>query len=255
MRLNFLQEEAQMAVSIETHGHVEILRMNRAEKKNALTGEMYNIMTAQLKSAASRGVRAIVFAGVEGAFTAGNDLKDFLNYAGEGATPAFHFIRQLAVNEVPLVAAVNGLAVGVGTTMLFHCDLVYASEKAMFKMPFVDLGLVPEAASSLIAPRAMGLQKASEYVMLGESFDATDAYHIGLVNRVVASQDVENKALEMAQKIASKPQNALSNARKLLRGEPNEILNRMNLESEMFGKALASPEAKAAFTAFLGKSK
>jgi enoyl-CoA hydratase/carnithine racemase len=244
-----------MTTLFENHGAVELIRFSRPEKKNALTGEMYNLAHQALVTGQARGIKAFVFAGVEGAFTAGNDLLDFLNYQGTEKTPAFNFIRQLALNDIPLVAAVDGLAIGVGTTMLFHCDLVYASARSIFKMPFVDLGLVPEAASSLLAPRLMGLQKASQYIMLGESFNGLEAEKIGMVNAVCEPAQVESKALEMAQKFAAKPQNALQVARKLLRGSKEEITQRMDEESVHFAHALNSHEAKAAFMAFMSKAK
>lgn len=244
-----------MTTLIEKHGAVELIRFSRPEKKNALTGEMYDIATNALKTGAARGVKAFVIAGVEGAFSAGNDLMDFLNYKGTDKTPAFHFIRQLAVNEIPLVAAVDGLAIGVGTTLLFHCDLVYASARSTFKMPFIDLALVPEAASSLLAPRLMGLHKASQYILLAESFNGIEAEKMGLVNAVCEPQEVESKAIAMAQKFAGKPQEALKVARKLLRGSQDEIMARIEEESLAFGQALNSAEAKAIFMAFMSKTK
>ena len=244
-----------MSIKIERHGDVELIRFNRPEKKNALTGDMYNEAKEALITGDSRGVRAFVFAGSPGAFSAGNDLMDFLKYSGTGETPAFHFIRQLAINETPLIAAVDGLAVGIGTTMLFHCDLVYASPKALFKMPFVDLGLVPEAASSLLAPRLMGYQKAVQYMMLAENFDGEEGKRLNLVTDVIASDLLEVKALEMASRFASKPQQALRATRKLLRGQTDEILAAMNEESLHFSKALNSDEAKAIFMAFFAKAK
>jgi enoyl-CoA hydratase/carnithine racemase len=231
-----------MSIQIEKHGTVELIRFNRPEKKNALTGEMYNAANEALKTGAARGIRAFVFAGVSGAFSAGNDLMDFLKYTGTGETPAFHFIRQLALNEIPLVAAVDGLAVGVGTTMLFHCDQVYASNKAMFKMPFVDLGLVPEAASSLLVPRHFGYQKAVQYMMLADSFDAVEAQKLGLVTDIITSEALETKALDTAMRFAAKPQEALR-------------ANAMDEESKLFSKALNSEEAKAIFMAFFAGKK
>jgi enoyl-CoA hydratase/carnithine racemase len=244
-----------MSILFEKHGDVELIRFNRPEKKNALTGEMYNAANEALKTADARGVRAFVFAGSPGAFTAGNDLMDFLKYTGAGETPAFHFIRQLAINDVPLIAAVDGLAVGVGTTMLFHCDQVFASPRATFKMPFVDLGVVPEAASSLLAPQLWGYQKSVQYMLLSEGFDASEAKRLNLVTDIIESEALEAKALSIAAKFASKPQQALRTSRRLLRGSPETILNAMSEESKEFSKALNSDEAKAIFMAFFAGKK
>ncbi|MDE2578993.1 MAG: enoyl-CoA hydratase/isomerase family protein [Hyphomicrobiales bacterium] len=233
------------------------ITMNRAAKKNALTNAMYDVMTAGLEKAdASEDVRAIVLEGADGVFTAGNDLGDFLSTATRGQEPrAGYFIRKIAMLDTPIVAAVDGVAVGVGTTLLFHCDLVYATDRAKFRMPFTDLALVPEAASSLLAPQRFGMAKASEYVLLGEPFDAAEAERLGLVNKIVAPDALTQTALEAARKLAAKPAGALRASRRLMRGERKDIEAAMARETEAFAAALRSEEAKAAFTAFLAKSK
>ena len=242
-------------VLVERHDGVLRLIMNRPEKKNALTGPMYDVMTAALTEAdESDAIRAVVLEGAGGAFTAGNDIGDFLAAATGGRTPrAFYFIEKLALLDTPLVAAVDGVAVGVGCTLVFHCDLAYATPAARFKMPFVDLGLVPEAASSLLAPRRMGMAKASEYILLGQPFDGYAAKEAGLVNAVVDAADLSRVAMEAAHALAAKPPGALKAARALLRGDRRDVQETMRRENEAFAAALASPEARAAFMRFLAK--
>ena len=231
--------------------------MNRPAKKNALTGPMYDAMTSALdKADASDEIRAVVIEGAGGAFTAGNDLADFLATATRGEeNRAGHFIRKIATLDTPIVAAVDGVAVGVGTTMLFHCDLVYTTPSAKFRMPFLDLGLVPEAASSILAPARFGMARASEYILLAEAFGPDEAKDLGLVNAIVAPAALEATAMEAARKLAAKPAGALRAARRLMRGDRKEIEAAIERESAAFAKALTSPEAKAAFTAFLNRTK
>ena len=233
------------------------ITMNRPAKKNALTGPMYDSMTAAMAQAdASDDIRAIVLEGSGGSFTAGNDLGDFLATATRGEeNRAGHFIRKIALLETPIVAAVDGVAVGVGTTLLFHCDLVYATPAAKFRMPFLDLGLLPEAGSSILAPRRFGMAKASEYILLAEAFGPQEAKELGLINAVVAPEALGETAMGAARKLAAKPAAALRMARQLMRGDRKEIEAAIDRESAAFAKALTSPEAKAAFMAFLGKAK
>ncbi|MFV0280920.1 MAG: enoyl-CoA hydratase-related protein [Rhodoblastus sp.] len=248
-----MTEDVQVAVA----DGVMRITMNRPAKKNALTGAMYDALTAALERAdASDDIRAIMLEGAGGAFTAGNDLADFLATATRGEeSRAHYFIRKIAMLDTPVVAAVDGVAVGVGTTMLFHCDLVYATENAKFRMPFVDLGLVPEAASSILAPARFGMAKASEYILLGEGFGPEEARQLGLVNEVVALEFLGETAMGAARKLAAKPAAALRMARRLLRGDRKDIEAAMARETKAFGEALRSDDAKAAFTAFLSKSK
>lgn len=240
-------------IIIERRGAIQVIRMNRPDKKNALTGPMYDAMTAALKDAGrDDAVRAILLDGAGGSFTAGNDLGDFLAVAqGKGQSRAFPFIEAVALLEKPIVAAVDGVAVGVGTTLLFHCDLVYATAGAKFRMPFVDLGLVPEAASSMLVPMRVGMAKASELILLAESFGGEEAERLGIVNRVVSPDELGAVAFEAARKLADKPPGALRTSRALLRGNREDIRATMKRESDAFAKALKSDDARRAFEAFL----
>lgn len=241
---------------------VQTIHMARPDKKNALTTAMYAAMVAALKDGEARDdVRVHLFKGEPGAFSAGNDIVDFLA-AGEGnglARDVVHFLKSLATADKPLVAAVDGLAIGIGTTMLLHCDLVYASPRSLFRTPFLDLGLVPEAGSSLLAPRLMGHARAFELLCLGESFDATRAESAGIVNRVVADGEVEAAAMKAALSLAAKPRQALSIARRLVAtggtASREDLMARIDEEVALFAERLASDEARAAFAAFLGRSK
>ena len=233
---------------------VTTIRMNRADKKNAINREMYAGMMGALREAsADERVLAVVFAGVPGAFSAGNDIKDFLAIAEGGALPAEtqDFLHLIASFDKPLIAAVDGLAIGIGTTLLMHCDLAYASPQSLFKTPFLDLGVTPEAASSLIAPRMMGDQRAFALLVLGDGFDAESARQAGLVYKVVEHPEAE--AQKAAALLAKKPPEALRIARELLRGKRQDVLVRMDEEIAIFSERLRSNEARAAFSAFLSR--
>lgn len=246
-------------VVVEISEGVQTIRFNRLDKKNALTRDMYDRAVAAMRDGdASDKVGAHLFLGGKGVFTAGNDIADFANHDGgarnlERGGPAF--IRLLPVVKKPMVAAVDGLAVGIGTTMLFHCDLVYASPLASFRTPFVDLALVPEAGSSLLAVRYLGMQRAFELLCLGEPFDAQRAHQAGFVNHVVASEELEVAARKAAARLAQKPPGALMAARRLLRGDPSAILAQIEEETAVFAERLGSDEAKEAFSAFFEKRK
>lgn len=246
-------------VIVETRDGIQTIRFNRPEKKNALTRAMYDrIIDALVAGDASGQVSAHVFLGGDGVFTAGNDIGDFARHDGKARDPdrgAPGLIRLLPVVEKPMIAAVDGLAVGIGTTMLFHCDLVYASPAASLRTPFLDLGIVPEAGSSLLAPLRMGPQRAFELLCLGEPFDARRACDAGLVNQVVPSEELEAAAMKAAARLVAKPPGALAAARKLLRGDPSAILAQIEKETEVFAERLSSGEAKEAFSAFLEKRK
>lgn len=234
-------------------GAIIEVTLNRAAKKNALTGAMYDGMREALAEAdRDPGIRAVLFAGTGGIFSAGNDLGDFL--AEGGLARAFGFIAALATCETPLVAAVEGHAVGIGTTMLFHCDLVYAAPSARFRMPFIDLAVVPEAAASLLVPRRVGMAKASEWLLLGDAFDAAEAHRCGVVNAVVPADSVLATARMAAFRLAAKPPAALAATRRLLRGDRADIRARMEAEVRAFEAALQTPDAKAALAAFFGKA-
>lgn len=243
-------------IEIETSGAVQRIRLNRPDKKNALTGEMYAALAEALEQPAG-GVRAHLLCGVPGAFTAGNDIGDFLAMAEGGmqGTPVVRFLHALARCETPIVAAVDGLAIGIGTTLLFHCDMVFASPRSLFRTPFLDLGLVPEAGASLLAPRTMGHARAFELLCLGEPFDAARAKVAGFVNHVVPEDELETRALAAANAIAAKPAEAMRMSRGLLWGDRTELRSRMDEEIRLFSERLASGEAKAAFTAFMDRSR
>lgn len=246
-------------VIVTDEGAVRVIRMNRPDKKNALTHAMYAAMTNALNSANDNdAIRAIVFCGVQGAFTAGNDLQDFLAIATatEGlARPVRDFLPALVHCRKPMVAAVSGIAVGVGTTMLFHCDHVVASNTAKLMTPFTSLGLVPEAASSLLGPRVMGHARAFTFLVMGRPLDALQAKEAGIVNTVVAPEDVDSEAMKAAREIAALPPGAVAASRRLLKGQPEELIARIDEEAELFKERLKSAEARAAFEKFLSKSK
>lgn len=233
------------------------LRMDRPDKKNALTADMYDAMATALKDAEQNpDVRVIVITGAGDSFTAGNDLQDFLtNPPTSKNSPVMNFLKAISETKLPIVAAVNGVAVGIGTTMLLHCDFVYMSKDATLSLPFVNLGLVPEAAASMLLPRIAGHQKAAEMLMLGEPFTPKVALEIGLANAVCEPADLEATALKTAKKLAAKPRDALRHTKTLLRREFESVAQRLDAEAEVFEKCLQSADAKEAFTAFKEKRK
>ena len=241
-------------VIVSDEGPVRSVRMNRPEKKNALTMAMYDAMAQAIETAPQNpALRCLLIAGHASAFCAGNDIGDFLKAAGEGGAlgaPIMRFLYALARNELPLVAAVQGNAVGVGTTMLMHCDHVVASSAARFATPFVGLGLVPEAGSSLIAPRLMGQARAFSLLVMGRPLNANEAKQAGLVNSVVEPDAVEAEAMKAAAEIAALPPQGVLASRRLLRGSRDDIVARIDEEAELFKTRLQSAEAQAAFTAF-----
>ncbi|MEM1366031.1 MAG: crotonase/enoyl-CoA hydratase family protein [Pseudomonadota bacterium] len=242
--------------STDAGGSVLALRMNRADKKNAITSAMYDALSDGLdRAAGDDDLRCAVILGSGGVFCAGNDIADFIKAASspEGMKSTLRFLDTLARFPKPLVAGVDGVAVGVGTTMLMHCDLVLATGRSMFQTPFVDLGLVPEAGSSWLAPRIMGHQNAFAMLGLGEKFTAEEANRAGLVNAVILDADVE--AMERAMALAAKPPEALRISRELVRGDRTELYARMDEEAKLFGERLQSGEAQAAFMAFMSKGR
>ncbi len=246
-------------VQIQRIGEVQVVRLSRPEKKNALTRAMYDVVTGALKAAeADDAVAVTVITGSEGVFCAGNDITDFAKRATDLGRPggASGLIQTLPTLEKPLVAAVDGLAIGVGVTMLFHCDLVYASPRASFRTPFLDLGLVMEAGSSLLAPSIMGHQRAFELLCLGEPFDAEAGLRAGFVNRVVPADELEAEAMKAAGRLAAKPRAALIAAKRLMKlGMKDRALEQMGREAVLFAELLQSAEAREAFAAFLEKRK
>jgi enoyl-CoA hydratase/carnithine racemase len=246
-------------VIISDDGPVRTVRMNRPEKKNALTMAMYDAMAAAVESAAQNSaLRCLLIAGAPNGFCAGNDIGDFLQAASTGGAlggPTLRFLYALARCEMPLAAAVQGNAVGIGTTMLMHCDHVVAASDARFATPFVGLGLVPEAASSLIAPRLMGQARAFSLLVMGRPLSAEEAKAAGIVNTVVAAGAVEAEAMQAARAIAALPPQGVLASRRLMRGALDEIIKRIDEEAELFKTRLQSAEARAAFEAFLMRKK
>jgi enoyl-CoA hydratase/carnithine racemase len=228
----------------------------RPERRNAITVAMYAALADAIESAANdRSVRLITIEGQGDDFTAGNDLGDFLQAMpdpGSGEDiPVWRLLRALAKNQVPIVAAVHGNAVGIGTTMLFHCDFVVAEEGCRFVMPFVDLGLVPEAASSLIMPRLAGRRRAARHILLGEPFGAAEALEVGLASHVVPQGQLNAAMTGLVAALLAKPPEALRQTQALLRREDTEeILERIELENGHFAERLQSNEVKQAIAAF-----
>jgi enoyl-CoA hydratase/carnithine racemase len=245
-------------VLTETRDRVLRIELARTDKKNALTQDMYRAMLLALQAAdADPQVRAILIHGARDCFTAGNDLKDFLDRRpGDGPAASFQFIQALPQVAKPMIAAVGGAAVGVGTTMLLHCDLVYASPGARFQMPFVPLGVVPEAASSLLLPMIAGYQRAAELLLLGQPFGAEKALAAGFVTEIVPEAELLEYARSAAAAVAALPPASVRHAKALMKRPLLEaIAAQMQEEGRVFAERLQSPEAKEAMTAFLEKRK
>jgi len=244
-------------VRAEKNGEVLAITLARPERRNAITVAMYSALADAIEAAAvDRGLRVITIAGEGPDFTAGNDLHDFLAALPRISDdiPVWRLLRALARNEVPLVAAVQGNAVGIGTTMLLHCDLVIAAESARFSLPFVDLGLVPEAASSLLLPMLGGRRRSARYLLLGEPFGAMDALDAGIASHVVADNDLQDTMATKVERLLAKPAEALRLTQKLLRaGSTEEILDRMQLENGHFSERLQSDEVKTAIAGFFAR--
>lgn len=237
-----------------TSDRIGSIRINRPEKKNALTQEMYAALADALVAAeADAEVRVILISGTDTVFSAGNDIADFIsNFTMEEQSPVVRFLRTLAGASKPVVAAVNGPAIGIGTTMLLHCDLVWCGRTARFQLPFVNLGLVPEAASSLILPQMLGHRRAAALLLLGEAFDAETALQSGIVNGVVDDDRVMESALASARMLAAKPPAALRLSKQLLkRWTRDQVREVMDAEARIFAEQLRSPEASEAVQAFL----
>ena len=245
-------------ILIHQEAGVLTLTFNRVERKNSINVAMYDALAGAIEGAATDdAVRAVLIQGHETVFSAGNDLDDFLRNKPAGMdSPVFRFLRGIATFPKPLLAAVCGPAVGVGTTLLFHCDLVYAGDNAAFSMPFVNLGLCPEAASSLLVPQMFGYHRAAEALLLGEPFMAEAALEVGLVNRVLPPSECNRFAREQALKLAAKPLSSLVTTKQLMKGgQQNAVLDRIAEEGAHFGRMLAEPAAREAMTAFMEKRK
>jgi enoyl-CoA hydratase/carnithine racemase len=250
-------------IEIKVEHGVQVIRFLRADKKNAFTGPMYAAMSEALDAADKNdAIAAHVFIGSGGVFSAGNDINDFMRRAqataasGDGKgipAPSLDFIRRLPKVTKPMIAAVDGLAIGVGTTMLLHCDLVYATPSASLRTPFIDLGLIQEAGSTITAPERMGYPRAFELICLGEPFSAERALQAGLINAIVPADKLEATALEAARRLAAKPRQALMTSRRLLRQNHPQISAVIEEEAQTYAALMGSPEAREAFTAFLEK--
>lgn len=244
-------------IDISCSEYVLTIRFARPDKKNALTSDMYTaIVEAMVDAETNDKVRVILFKGTEGCFTAGNDIGDFLqNPPSDSSSPVLRFIFALANASVPLIAAVDGVAVGVGTTMLLHCDSIIVTHDAKLQMPFVNLGLVPEAGSSYLLPRLMGHAKAAEIVMLGEPFSGKEALELGIATRLVSSDNLDAEAEAVAKAMAERPPEAMRLTKKLLKRDRDKVEEAMTEEVNLFAERLVSAEAKEAFSAFLEKRK
>jgi enoyl-CoA hydratase/carnithine racemase len=245
-------------ILVERKGAVQIIRLNRPDKKNAITRAMYDAMAAALRAGdEDDAVRVHVFLGSPGAFSSGNDLQDFLAVAmgGDHGKDVFGFLVALATAKKPVVSGVDGLAIGIGTTIHLHCDLTLATPGSLFKTPFTDLGLTPEAASSLIAPQVMGHQRAFALLGLGEGFSAQEALDAGLIWKVVEADVLEAEVMTAAEALAAKPPEALQLAKKLVKGPREPVLDRIKEEGALFLERLKSDEAKEAFMAFMARKK
>jgi enoyl-CoA hydratase/carnithine racemase len=251
-----------MSIKTATINGVATIEIARPEKKNALTVAMYQAMADALNAAREDGaVRAVLITGQPGIFTSGNDVEDFLTRPpGQGSdsmdSPVFRFMRALLDCDKPVVAAVTGAAIGIGTTMLLHCDFVYVSDEARLAMPFVALGLVPEYASSLVVPQLMGHRRAAEKLLLGDPFTPEQAVECGVASAVLPAGEVVAHARRVAERFNALPPGAVREAKQLMRAPERErLLQTIRTEGEIFGRRLRSPEAMEAFQAFLQKRK
>ena len=240
-------------ISITNLAGIQRIQLNRPQKKNALTPPMYDAMRDALKSAtADPDIRVVFITGSGDSFCAGNDLASFL--AEPDSPAAGDFISAIVDSQLPVVAAVNGVAVGVGATMLLHCDLVYAADTASLRFPFVDLGIAPEAASTYLLPRMLGYSRAAELLLLGEPVTARRAYELGIVNQVTTADALDELAWSKTKMLAAKPPEALKQARMLLRrGMLATMRETMALEMQVIGERLASDEARQIMAAFFAR--
>ena len=243
-------------ILIDRTDGVMTLTINRVAKKNSFTNAMYSACADALEQASGdASVRVVVIQGDITVFSAGNDIADFLDTPTPGlGAPVLRFLRNLVTFPKPLVAAVCGPAVGIGTTMLFHCDLVYAGDNAAFVMPFVNLGVCPEAASSILAAQLMGYHRAAEALLLGEPFMAEAALEVGLINRIVPPTEANGLAQAQARKLAAKPLSSLIETKRLMKkGQLQQVLDVIDEEAQSFGRMMGEPAAREAFGAFMEK--
>lgn len=240
-------------IQVQDDKGVRCIRFNRPEKRNALNIHMYQHLTEYLiEGESDNNINAFLITGSNQCFSAGNDIADFLNYANlDSNHPVFRLLFLLLELKKPIVAAVSGPAIGIGTTLLLHCDLIYADNTAKFQLPFVDLNLVPEAGSSVLLPQLVGHAKAAELLLLGDVFNAQTAKELNIINDIIDEQQLECYALEKAIRLANKPVEALQMTRKLMRVSKHKLQHQMYMELEHFGKQLNSNEAKQIFKRFL----
>ena len=252
--------DTQQDILVHTEEGVCTITFNRADKKNSFTEAMYSEMANTLASAKSdAAVRVVVFQGAIAIFSAGNDIGDFLKQASTPGSagadaPVWRFLQEVSAFPKPLIAAVCGPAVGIGTTLLLHCDLVYCGDNAAFSLPFINLGVCPEAASSLLLPQMLGYHRAAEALLLGEPFMAEAALEVGLVNRVVPPSECNTLAQMQARKLARKPLSSLMETKRLMKGgQAKAVSERIVQEGEVFARMLREPAAREALTAFMEK--
>jgi len=246
------------AILIQQDNHILQLSMNRPEKKNAITSAMYATLAEQLENAnANADVRVVIIKGEGGSFTSGNDLNDFLqNPATDESSSVSKFLRAIASFQKPLIASVEGVAIGIGTTMLLHCDFVYASTNARFQMPFVNLALVPEAASSYLLPQLMGQRKAADLLLLSKTFDAQEAKELNIINESSSPEDLNALTMQTAASLVQKAPEAVRLSKMLLKqGNASVIAETMKTEGALFRERLQSPEAMEVMQAFMQKRK
>ncbi|MGL4476224.1 MAG: enoyl-CoA hydratase-related protein [Shewanella sp.] len=242
-------------IQVQDHQGVRIICFNRPEKRNALNLDMYKRVTEYLiEGEADNGIRAFMFCGKNQCFTSGNDIADFLNNGDLGPThPAVRFLYCLLELKKPVVAAVSGSAVGIGTTLLLHCDLVYADDSAVFQLPFVNLALVPEAGATLLLPKLIGYQKAAELLLLGESFSAETAKQLNMINDIVEASQLYEFALAKAVRLAQQSPQSLQATRQLMRPHKSRVQHQMHQELEQFSACLHSEEARTKLIKFIQK--
>jgi enoyl-CoA hydratase/carnithine racemase len=246
-------------IQITRDGAVSIIRMNRPEKKNAITRAMYATMTEALTAGeADESVKCHVILGTPSAFSSGNDMQDFLAFATSGATElteVWGFLQAMATVKKPFISGVDGLAIGIGTTINLHCDLTLATPRSQFRTPFVDLALVPEAGSSLLLPAVAGHQRAFAMLVLGEAFTAQQAKDAGIIWDVVSEDEIEAKTIALAQRLAARAPEAVKLSKALMKDQSGVVLDRIKEEAILFGQRLHSAEARDAFMAFMMRKK
>jgi len=246
-----------MSIKTAVVDGVATIEIARPEKKNAITGAMYRQLAAAFDAAREDpAVRAVLLTGQPGIFTSGNDIEDFVQRPSDEEPPSIAFMKALIGCDKPVIAAVTGAAIGIGTTMLLHCDFVYVSDEARLAMPFVSLGLVPEFASSLVVPRLIGNARAAEKLLLGDPFTGADAVECGIANAVLPASEVVKHARRVAERFNALPPGAVRETKRLMRrGASAAILDAIGVERDIFAARLQSPEAKEAFSAFFEKRK